>query len=246
MEILAELGLLRDSGSGLGVRPVAQPWAAWCRAQPAGSTPALHLPSLPCWQPPWAEAVTVTLCCLGLLAEPEDCHSTFVGNAEFSSLAGFRLSFRPHVLKFHHVCGFSVLSLPVSCQTWHILSTWPAHTSLFPLTCLLRGCRLPRPLPWAGCPGPPRCLLPYQPPLPCWMEPGCFHLFSAFGAGGAGTSQGSLPLVCRAPRGLGQGGLLAAGPRLQFVSHRVDSGHRLRGCEGTGRGGLPAAGRPPS
>ena len=50
MEILAELGLLRDSGSGLGVRPVAQPWAAGCRAQALQAVPRPS--TLPAAQPP--------------------------------------------------------------------------------------------------------------------------------------------------------------------------------------------------
>ena len=150
------------------------------------------------------------------------------------------------VLDFPLGLMFSPCLLP----TWHILSTPPARTSLFLgvpctslflLTCLPCGSHLPRPLPRTGCPGPPWCLLPFQPPLPCRIEPGCFHLFLSFGAGGAGTSQGSLLLV-------GRGGLLAAGPWGHGCSlfPRVDLGRRLHGCEGSGRGGLPAVGRPPS
>lgn len=204
----------------------------------AGSTPALHLPAAqpPVLAAPWAGCGGDTPLSWPP-AEPEERHSTFVGNTEFPSLAGFRLSFRPHVLSLSP----ANLAHPQHSARSYFLFLGVPCTSLFLLTCLPCGSPLPRPLPWTGCPGPPRCLLPFQPPLPCWIEPGCFHLFSSFGAGGAGTSQGSLLLV-------GRGGLLAVGPWGHGCSlfPRVDSGRRLHGCEGTGRGGLPTVGKPPS
>ena len=118
MEILAELGLLRDRGSGLGVRPVAQPWAAGCRAQALQAVPrpcTCPLLSLPCWRPP-GQAVGVTLRCLGL---PLSLRSATPPLWETLSFLLWQ------VLDFPLGLMFSPCLLP----TWHILSTPPAHTS---------------------------------------------------------------------------------------------------------------------
>ena len=150
-----------------------------------------------------------------------------MGNTEFSSLARFfRLFFRPHVLKFRRSpCLLPNLAHPQHSARSHFPDPG-ACTSLSPPE-LIPPHLSPLCLSHFCCPSPPRYL------LPCcvngaWLFPSFLQPHRE---------------VCRAPPGW-PAGFGAVGSRLQFVSHRVDSGPHWRGCEGTGRGGLPAAGRP--
>ena len=62
-------------------------------------------------------------------AEPEGCHSTFVGNTGFPSLAGFRLSFRPHVLSLSPA---NLAHPQHSARSYFPLPWGPLHLTLPP------------------------------------------------------------------------------------------------------------------
>lgn len=141
-EILAELGFLEMEGPEAGGREEAssrasdshreQPRAAQCQGPSPSPLPTARPSTLlapNCRWPPWAPALPLgseadAPCCLGILAEPEEGHTSLWGT-DFSSLAGFRL--------LYAWCSEISLCAWFS-SSWHVLSAPPARTSLLLLT----------------------------------------------------------------------------------------------------------------